>query len=108
MKHILATVDNANNHMPYDVDIFQSAYDYITVDITNGLWHEGRHFQYDFPVKKRTGFIIKVNTASISTDTGKAEDLINFLDTDIGKSFIRGMVHKLIFDRPKKSKTQGL
>lgn len=59
-------------------------------------------------LRKKTGFTIKVNTASVSNDTGKAEDLINFLDTDIGKSFICGMVHKLIFNHPKKSKTQGL
>ena len=107
-KHIHAMVDRENGRSTYEVDIFQCAYDEICICLTNTIYFDRHSIQFDIPVKKAAGYSIKVNTASISNDTGSAADLIEFLDGWIGKNFISGLVNKLIFEHPKKRLTPGL
>lgn len=108
VKHIHATMTPQNRSTPYNVDIFQCAYDEICIGLQNRLYHSGSFIQFDIPIKTAIGFAIKVNTASVGNNSGSAAALIDFLETDTGRAFIRGMVQKLIFDHPRKSKTLGL
>lgn len=109
-KHIHAqVVRNSGIGSTYDTDIFQCAYDEICICLHNIAYGmNGSWMQFDIPVKETPGYSIKVNKTSIGNDTGKAADLIDFLDTDTGRAFINGMVNKLIFEHPKKRTTPGL
>lgn len=108
MKHIHARVTNKNNGLIYEADIFQCAYDEICISLSNILYFEPSFIQFDIPVKKKEGFRFKANTASISNDTGKAADLIDFLSTWPGNEYINCIIQKVIFDHPKKRLTPGL
>jgi hypothetical protein len=92
----------------YHVDIFQCAYDTICITLENGVYTRPAMIQFDIPVREKPGTVIQINKASISTDTGKAEDLIEFLDSENGKEFIPYIIQKLVFDHPFKSKMPGL
>ena len=107
-KHIIFKYYPTNRTSFYEVDIFQCAYDEICISLKNGLYYNPPIVQFWIPIKRAKGFSFKVNSASISNNTGSAADVINFLDSWIGDGFKCGMVQKLIFDNEKKRKTAGL
>lgn len=108
-KHIHKYGQSFGTLSTYDVDIFQCAYDEICICLDNtGYINCPSGVQFDIPIKKKAGFSIKVNKASVSNDSGKASDLIDFLSTETGGAFINGMIKKLIFENEKKRATPGL
>lgn len=108
IKHVLTEMRPKNRLGLYRVDIFQCSYDEICISLENTLYGHGHSVQFDIPIRMSIGYAIKVNKSSIGNDSGKASDLIDFLLTDTGSAFVRGLVQKLVFDHPKKSKTLGL
>lgn len=106
-KHVHKNI-SIGNFRDYETDIFQSAYDEICIYLKNIRYINSYGVQFIIPVRKKDGYRIKINKSSVSNDTGKAADLIEYLSTPLGSNFISGMVQKLIFENEKKRATPGL
>ena len=108
MLHAHRIIDNENNGIMYDVDIFQSAYDEICISLKNRLYHDPTIIQFNFPIKQKAGVAWQVNKNSLSNNNGSAADMVDFFATWPGNNYIRATVHKLIFNNEKKRTTLGL
>lgn len=108
MLHAHRTIDNESNGLMYDVDIFQSSYNEIVISLKNRLYHDPSSVQFVFRVREKEGIAWQVNKSSLSNDSGKAADLVEFFATWPGENYIRATVHKLIFNNAKKRCTPGL
>lgn len=65
----------------------------------------GEKGSYAFPVKPAPGYVVKINRASIGTDSGTAESLVKFFrDGVCGKVFFGKAVSHMILQNPNKER----
>lgn len=107
--HIVGIFSADGGMMDYDVRIFQGSYDEMVISLHNIRYvHSPGSVQFTIPVKKADSMSIKINSASVGCDSGKAEDLIRFLHESYSDIYIAKMIQHLIFDHKKRRATPGL
>ena len=105
MDHIKFKHYERTNRQTYNIDLFQTAADVITVTIKNSCFPEylAPTYYYDIPVKKASGFCWKCNKNSISCDTGNAADIIK-LFKDFSIAYACATVRVICFENEKNRK----
>lgn len=103
MEHLHFKHYDEKRQATYNIDMFQSAFDVITVAITDIAFYNGTGYAYiDIPVKKAQGFSWKCNKTSVSCDTGNAADLIKlFKEFD---AYAKATVRTVCFENQKNRK----
>lgn len=86
----------------YDLDLFQSAYDCITVSVKNTSYHSPSGIQFDIPVKPAPGMAWKVNRRCVMCDTGNAADLIKLFQKF--PAYAAATVEKYVFETDRRKR----
>lgn len=81
----------------YDFNIMKYADDYIAIGIQTSYTDKSGEKFFEIKVNQKDGCSIKINKTSISNDSGKADDLINFLGSWIGKNYIPKIIKQFCF-----------
>lgn len=107
--HVVGVFSAAEHLSDYDVRIFLGSYDEIAVSLHNIRYvNSGSSILFAIPVRRADGFTIKINSASVSCDSGTAEEVMQFFHKDYSDVYIAKMIQHLIFDNKKKRATPGL
>lgn len=107
--HVVGIFSGDKSMQDYDVRIFQGSDKEIVISLHNIRYvHNPGSVQFTIPVKKADSMSIKINSASVGCDSGKAENLIRFLHENYSDIYIAKMIQHLIFDHKKRRATLGL
>lgn len=101
MKHIHFNYYDRARNETYEIDLFQSAADVLTVCIKNiAFINSTGSMQIDIPVKKAAGFCWKVTKTAVYCDTGNAADLID-LFTNFSEAYAHATVRVVCFENER-------
>ena len=97
VRKYVAESDSYKFSVDYDFNIMKYADDYIAIGIQEAYTSKSGERFYEIKVNQKEGCSIKINKASISNDSGKADDLIDFLGSWLGKNYIPKIIKQFCF-----------